>query len=193
VNTQRLETFADGVFAIAATLLILDVRPEGEGDLGNQLLHAWPQYAAYAISFLTIGIIWSNHHGMFVEITSVNRLFLLLNVMFLMFVAFIPFPTKLIAEHMGDGDARASVIAYGVVLTTTAVLFNAVWRYAASGNRLLRPDADEKRVRGITRSYTPGPFIYAAATLMGSAFPEVGVVMFGAIALFYAAESARFG
>jgi uncharacterized membrane protein len=193
VSTQRLETFADGVFAIAATLLILDVRPHGSGGLGEQLLHAWPYYAAYAISFLTIGIIWCNHHGMFGEITSVNRPFLLINVAFLMLVAFIPFPTKLIAEHMGDGDARAAVIAYGVVLTVTAVLFNVVWRYAASANRLLRADADEKRVRGITRSYTPGPFIYAAATLMGAAFPEVGVVMFAAIALFYAAESARFG
>jgi uncharacterized membrane protein len=193
VTTQRLETFADGVFAIAATLLILDVRPQGSGGLGGQLLHAWPQYAAYAISFLTIGIIWCNHHGMFEEVASVNRLFLLLNVAFLMLVAFIPFPTKLIAEHMGDGDARASVIAYGAVLTLTAVLFNVVWRYAASGSRLLRPDADAKRVRGITRSYTPGPFIYGAATLMGAAFPAVGVVMFGAITLFYAAESARFG
>jgi TMEM175 potassium channel family protein len=95
VKTQRLETFADGVFAIAATLLILDVRPEGSGGLGDQLLHAWPQYAAYAISFVTIGIIWANHHEMFGEIERVNRPFLLLNVFFLMMVAFIPFPTKL--------------------------------------------------------------------------------------------------
>jgi uncharacterized membrane protein len=193
MKTQRLETLADGVFAIAATLLILDVRPEGSGGLGDQLVHAWPQYAAYAISFVTIGIIWSNHHGMFEEIERVNRAFLLLNVCFLMMVAFIPFPTKLIAEHMGDGDARAAVVAYGATLTVTAVFINAVWRYAASGYRLLRADADEKRVRGITRSYTPGPFVYAAVTLLGVAWPPAGIAGFGAITLVYAAESARFG
>ena len=90
ISSSRLETFSDGVFAIAATLLILDVHA-GPGELGARLLHSWPSYVAYAVSFLTIGIIWINHHTVFTQIRRVDRLFLLINVAFLMVVAFIPF------------------------------------------------------------------------------------------------------
>src|SRR5919204_4047728 len=101
MTTGRLETFSDGVFAIAATLLILEVHVrEGRESLARGLLHAWPSYTAYAISFLTIGIIWVNHHTVFEQIGRVDRTFLFINVAFLMLVAFIPFPTKLVSEHL---------------------------------------------------------------------------------------------
>ncbi len=165
MSASRLETFSDGVFAIAATLLILDVRAAGAGDLGKRLLHIWPSYAAYAVSFLTIGIIWINHHRVFAQIRHVDRLFLLLNVAFLMLVAFIPFPTSLIASQLRGGDLEPAALTYGATLTITAAFFNGLWFYRASGHRLLRPDADARVVSGISRSYLPGPFVYLVATL----------------------------
>ena len=193
MSASRLETFSDGVFAIAATLLILDVRAAGAGDLGKRLLHIWPSYAAYAVSFLTIGIIWINHHRVFTQIRHVDRLFLLLNVAFLMLVAFIPFPTSLIASQLRGGDLEPAALTYGATLTITAAFFNGLWFYAASGHRLLRPDADARVVSGISRSYLPGPFVYLVATLTALVSPTASVVLFGVITVFYIVESSVFG
>jgi TMEM175 potassium channel family protein len=194
LSTGRLETFADGVFAIAATLLIIDVSVEAEGDrLARELAHSWPQYAAYAVSFLTIGIIWVNHHACFAQIDRTDRRFLFINVGFLMCVAFIPFPTRLVAEHLRDDGARAAAVAYGVTLTLTAVFFSLFWFYAATGRRLIRADADQRVVSGISRSYLPGIPIYAIATAVAFVSAWVAVAMFAAIALFYVLESSLFG
>src|SRR3984957_18921397 len=126
MSTSRLEAFSDGVFAIAATLLILDVRV-APGDLGARLLHNWPSYVAYAVSFLTIGIIWINHHTVFTQIRRVDRLFLLINVAFLILVAFLPFPTSLIAAHLTGTDLEPAALTYGITLTITATFFNLLW------------------------------------------------------------------
>jgi TMEM175 potassium channel family protein len=196
MSTGRLETFADGVLAIAATLLILNVDAQvGEGGegLAAQLLHIWPSYIAYAVSFLTIGIIWANHHTVMHQIDRVDRTFLVLTVAFLMVVAFIPFPTRLVAENVRTEGARAAALMYGITLTLTAAMFSAIWFYASAGRRLLREDADSRIVSGITRSYLPGPWIYLAATLIALANATASVILFGLIALFYVAESSIFG
>jgi uncharacterized membrane protein len=194
VSTARLETFADGVFAIAATLLILDVAVDARGDrLTSALEHSWPQYAAYAVSFLTIGIIWVNHHTCFEQIGRTDRRFLFLNVGFLLCVAFIPFPTRLVAEHLRDSGARAAAVVYGITLTTTAIFFNSLWLYAAKGRRLIAPGADQRVVSGITRSFRPGVPSYALGTLVAFWSPDAAVIMFAAIALFYVLESSIFG
>ncbi len=196
MNTARLETFADGVFAIAATLLILTVdgRVGGEGvDLGAELSHAWPSYVAYAVSFVTIGIIWVNHHGLMAQIGRADRRFLLLTVLFLMCVAFLPFPTRLAAEHVHGDGARTAALAYGFTMTAMAVAFNVIWFYAATGRRLLRHDADPRVVRGITRTYIPGPWIYLAATLVAFASPTASLVLYLVYAAFWVLESSIFG
>jgi len=192
ISSSRLETFSDGVFAIAATLLILDVRA-GPGELGGRLVHIWPSYVAYAVSFLTIGIIWINHHSVFTQIRRVDRLFLLINVAFLMLVAFIPFPTSLIASHLRGSDLEPAALAYGATLTITATFFNALWFYASSGHRLLRPDADSRVISGISRSFLPGPVFYLGATLIALVSPIASVVCFGLIAFFYIIERSLFG
>ncbi len=192
MTTSRLETFSDGVFAIAATLLILNVHADGP-HLGQALAQAWPSYAAYAVSFVTIGIMWVNHHGVFAQIDKVDRTFLMVNVFFLMAVAFVPFPTVLVAQHIHDPGLRVAALAYGFTLTVTAVFYNLLWFYAARRRRLLRDDADPRVVSGITRSYLPGPWIYLAATLVALWRPTVSVVLFAAIAVFYMLESALFG
>ena len=192
MTTNRLEAFSDGVFAIAATLLILNV-VEPAGPLGQGLLQIWASYVAYAVSFVTIGVIWINHHGVMAQIAKVDRLFLLVNVIFLMLIAFIPFPTRLLAEHIMADGAQAAALAYGITLTGTAVMFNVMWQYAAHDKRLLRENASERAVRGITRSYLPGPFIYLVATVSAVVSPQLSAVLYAAIALFYVLESSLFG
>jgi uncharacterized membrane protein len=196
LSTARLETFADGVFAIAATLLILNVEvPElGERSLAHELVRLWPAYVGYAVSFLTIGIIWVNHHTVLRQLRGIDRTFLFINVFFLLCIAFIPFPTRLLATYVRTGDGRAAAVAYGVTLTVTAIFFNLMWRYAiGAGGRLLRPDADRREVDGITRSYRPGVPMYAGATVVGVFQAEVAAVLFAAIALFYVLSSSVFG
>lgn len=197
MRTDRLETFTDGVLAIAATLLILNVDTQ-IGDraqhLANELLHIWPSYAGYAVSFLTIGIIWVQLHGLMDQIDHTDRIFLFLNVFLLIFVAFIPFPTRLVAEHIRDDGATAAAVAYGVTLVGAAVMFNLVWFYASgAGGRLLRPDHDPRVVKGITRSYRPAPYIYLVMTLVAFLAPVAAVLLYGGFAIFWMIESSRFG
>ncbi len=197
MKTGRLETFADGVFAIAATLLIISV-DAGVGSPGgvhlrHHLLAAWPSYVAYAVSFLTIGIIWANHHTVMNQIDRADRTLLMLTVGFLLVVAFIPFPTRLVAEYFGKDGARAATVAYGITLTLTAAMFNAIWFYAARGARLLRTDADERTVRGISKTFVFGPVIYLAATLIAALDPTLGAIVFLLFALFWVIESSVFG
>ena len=192
MSTSRLETFSDGVFAIAATLLILNVHVTG-AHLGPALGRAWPSYAAYAVSFITIGIMWANHHGVFSQIDKVDRTFLMINIVFLMAVAFVPFPTVLVAEHLRQSDLEDAALAYGFTLTVTATVYNVLWFYAMTGKRLLRDDADPRVVSGITRSFLPGPWIYLSATLMAFWKPTVSIALYAAITTFYMFESALFG
>jgi uncharacterized membrane protein len=194
VETARLETFADGVFAIAATLLIIDVSVRAPGhELGHAVLDAWPQYAAYAVSFITIGIMWVNHHTCMRMIDRFDRLFLTINLLLLMCIAFVPFPTRLIAEHFHDSGLRAAALTYGVTMVATSICFGSFWFYAAHGNRLMAGDADQRVISGISRSYLPGAPIYGAATLVALVSPKAAVALFGAIAIFYLLESSILG
>ena len=191
--TSRLEAFSDGVFAIAATLLILDVTVSGPG-LGAKLLEIWPSYTAYAVSFVTIGIMWINHHVIVDQLGKVDRTFLVLTVFFLMLIAFVPFPTQLIAEYIDQdfADARAATLAYGVTLTSIAILYNVTWRYATWHGRLLRHNFDERVVSGVSRSYWLGPVSYAAATAVALFSPIASAALYAAIALFWVLESSIF-
>src|SRR4029079_1121599 len=142
MSIGRLETFADGVCAIAATLLVLNVEvPELDREsLAHELVKLWPAYVGYAVSFVTIGIIWVNHHAVLRLMRGADRTFMFLNVFFLLFVAFIPFPTRLLATHLRSRDGRAEAVALRHTLTLMALLFNALWRYAIAGRRLLSVD-----------------------------------------------------
>jgi TMEM175 potassium channel family protein len=196
VSTARLETFADGVFAIAATLLILNVDAqvsEDIHDLGGRVLHIWPSYLAYAVSFVTIGIMWVNHHTVLNQIERADRRFLLATVGLLMCIAFVPFPTRLVAENIRGDGAESAALIYGFTMVATAVMFSVNWFYASGRKRLLRADADPSIVSGITRSYLPGPWIYLGATLLAFASPTASVIVFMATALFYVVESSIFG
>ncbi len=192
METARLETFSDGVFAIAATLLILDVRLPAGSSVTHGLLAIWPSYAAYAISFLTIGIMWINHHTVFRQIGRVDRTFLTISVVFLMVIAFVPFPTHVLADHLHH-DATAAAFFYGLTMTAMAVMYSCLWFYAATGRRLIAEEADQRVVSGISRSYLPGVPSYALAAASAFISSWLALGLYGGIALFYVLESSLFG
>jgi uncharacterized membrane protein len=191
----RVEAFSDGVFAIAITLLILAVGLEQSiagGSLEHQLLHLWPAYIAYGVSFLTVGIMWVNHRQIFRHFEHVDRPLLLLNILLLMCISFTPFPTRVVADHASNSaDRQAAAVLYGLTMTVTAICFFGVWYYGS--RRLLRPESDMREVSGITRSYLPGAPVYALTTAIAFVNSIVSLILFGAIALFYAISSSFFG
>jgi uncharacterized membrane protein len=187
MTKTRIEAFSDGVFAIAITLLVLNLKPAGS------VVHQWPSYAAFAFGFLTIGVMWVNHHHLMHQFGHVDRVLLFLNLLLLMGIVFIPFPTALIAEHIRGGDARSATLAYGCTGVFLAIFFNALWHYGAHGRRLLRADARVREISGITRSYLPGVPLYLTGTLVSFASPVASASVYAAIAVFYAISNTFFG
>jgi TMEM175 potassium channel family protein len=187
-DTGRLETFADGVIAIAITLLILEVKvPDAPGDqLGAAVVHAWPSYAGYVVSFLTIGVIWVNHHHMFKLIQRTTHAFLILNVVFLMTIAFLPWPTALVAAYIRDpAGRRVAAAVYGLTMVAIAVMFNVVWWYAAKRGQLLVPALDQEAVARAGRSYLLGPVVYGVATLVAPINAFVSLSIYAALAVYW--------
>jgi uncharacterized membrane protein len=192
--TTRMETFTDGVFAIAATLLILEIGVDTAHtqDLGSALLDLWPSYLAYVTSFITIGIIWMNHHTCVETMRKVDRTFLFLNLLLLMTVSFLPFPTRLVAEYLQRPGEQTAVYAYASTFVVMAVIYNAWWRYASSGRRLIAESVPESRIRAISRAFNPGPPIYLVTLLVAFFSPLASVFLTFAIAAFYLPSAALF-
>jgi uncharacterized membrane protein len=193
-GTARLEAFSDGVFAIAATLLVLSfsVGSVSGSELGTALLHLWPAYLAYATSFLTIGIIWMNHHYCVQLIGRADRTLLFLNLVLLMIVAFLPFPTKLVADYLRQEGESAAVYAYAATFVVMAVVYNAWWRYASTGRRLIAEGVPDSEVRAITRAFDPGIPMYTITFLVAIASPLASVILTFLVAAFYLPSAALF-
>jgi uncharacterized membrane protein len=185
-DTGRLEAFSDGVFAIAVTLLILEVRVETTGDesLAAALHHALPQIGAYAASFLQIGIMWANHHALFRLVDRIDQLVVLLNLLLLGCVSFLPLPTELVAEHTHGADARTAVLLYGGTLAANALFFNLLWlRVVRAG--LLVPGTAPAFVRDVNVRYLIGLGAYVAATLLAFVSPPAAIVVTVVLALVF--------
>jgi len=194
----RVEAFSDGVFAVAITLLVIDLLPIGEDadtahGLTYALLSAWPQYAAYAISFLTIGIMWLNHHTMAAHLRQVDRWLLLLNLLLLIGVVALPFPTALVARHLNNGTpgaAKVATVTYGLVMIVISIAFASMWLYLTShqatlarGGRLDLPPYARLRFTGGLWGYVAG--VLAAA--FGTA--AAGLVIYALLAVYYMFEN----
>ncbi len=193
-STTRLETFSDGVFAIAATLLVLElgVGAVPGGRLGHELLHLWPSYLAYVTSFVTIGIIWMNHHTCVETMARVDRPLLFLNTLLLLTVAFLPFPTRLVAEYLGQPGERTAVYAYAATFVVMACVYNVWWRYASGGRRLIGEAVPESRLRAISRAFDPGPPVYVLTLFVAVFSPLASVILTLVIAAFYLPSAALF-
>jgi uncharacterized membrane protein len=166
-ETGRIEAFSDGVFAIAITLLVLEIRvprelPEGTG-LAAALADQWPSYFALLTSFATIGIMWINHHRLFTLIKRSDQGLLVLNALLLLGVTVVPFPTALIAEYIKRPDAPVAALVYSGTYVFIAIAFDALWWYASYRGRLLGARANRDMVRSITRRYMFGPLYYLAS------------------------------
>ncbi|MDQ2984492.1 MAG: TMEM175 family protein [Actinomycetota bacterium] len=188
-ETARIEAFSDGVFAIAITLLIIEIHvpdPSHTESLGHELLQTWPSYVAYLTSFLTIGVMWINHHHVFSFITQADRTLLLLNTLLLMMIAFVPFPTAVLAQFIETKGAREGALLYGATLTLTAIVFFAWWRYASADRRLIGDHVADEQLDEITRAYTPGTLLYGGSALVAFISPWVSAALYLLIAVFYA-------
>lgn len=164
-ETSRVEAFSDGVFAIAITLLILEIKvpPPGSGELSRELLRQWPSYFSFLVSFAFIGIMWINHHRLFTHIARSDDLLLIWNLLLLLGVVVVPFPTAVLATHWGQADQRTALILYNATYVFIAVFFNLLWRHASSDRgHLLARDVDSASVRRISRQYAFGPVFYLA-------------------------------
>jgi uncharacterized membrane protein len=187
MNTTRLEFFSDGVFAIVITLLVIEIRlPEGRFDpLLPTLIGLWPSYLAFALSFFVIGAIWINHHGMFEHIDRTDNSFLLLNLLQLMAIAFIPFPTAVLAEAIAQGSGMPIAAAfYGSTLVMVGIFVNAMWRYAVSQN-LVKRTLDDAKLKLLTRRFLFGPVAYAIATVVALLLPWAALAIFVGLNVFY--------
>jgi uncharacterized membrane protein len=194
-DTGRFETYSDGVFAIAATLLVLSFMVTTGPDappLGHQLLHLWPSYLAYATSFLTIGIIWMNHHYCVETIARADRTLMFLNLLLLLTVAFLPFPTRLVADYLQKDGEQAAVYVYNATFVLMAVIYNVWWRYASNGRRLIAESVPDSALRAINRAFAPGVPMYAIAFLVAIWSPLASVAITLAIAVFYLPSAALF-
>ena len=187
LRTTRMEAFSDGVFAIAITLLVLDIAvPAGsEAHLLQSVLDEWPSYLAYFVSFATIGAAWLLHSVITEYLDHADSLFLRLNLLLLLVVSFLPFPTKLIAESLGSTDPeRVAATIYGVNLLLAAGLLALLWRYATRSGLLRTDIADEDRSI-LTRRLTPGLAGYLVLIVIGLFWPTAAVVGYLAIAFFF--------
>jgi uncharacterized membrane protein len=187
LRTARLEAFSDGVFAIAITLLVLEISvPVGsEEDLLGAVLDQWPSYLAYFVSFASVGAIWLAHTAITEYLDHADRWLMRLNLLLLLFVSFLPFPTKLLAESVKNEDAgRVATTIYGLTLLVTALVVSAVWRYAVY-EQLVRPDTTDEDVKLLTKKLSPGLGGYAVMIVLGIFQPVAAVLGYLAVAVFY--------
>jgi TMEM175 potassium channel family protein len=190
MSVGRLEAFSDGVFAIVITLLILDIKvPENEaGHLAEALGAQWPQYVAYLLSFFIVGIIWLNHHATVNLLARTDHRLQVHNLLLLLSVSILPWPTALLAEYTREGtadDQRLAVLIYGATSTAMAVSFNILWRYLLRRTTLHKPGLDPGMLRVRNRRYNIGLAVYPAATLIGLASTPLFLALMLALAALY--------
>jgi len=189
-ETGRVEAFSDGVFAIAITLLVLELKVPSvdqgavRGALGYDLLRLWPSFAAFLTSFVAILIMWMNHHGLFRLVRRISGPFLVANGFLLLTVTFVPFPTAVLARHVLGPSSQIAAAFYCGTYVLVNVGYNALWSAATRGG-LLHPGVSEVHVRKIRRAYGAGFFVYVAATGLALWNAHVGLALSTALWLLW--------
>lgn len=190
MSTNRFEAFSDGVFAIAVTLLVLEIEvPEpGSGRLGHELLAQWPSYAAYVVSFLTIGIIWINHHAMVRRLRVVDHSILVSNLLLLMAVSILPFTTALMAAYLkeAEGEAVAAAVYSGSFLLMGAIFAGMNHHILFRRTRFLEVEIDEPTRRHTLKLAALGVLPYVFATALAPVSPYLTVAICAAVGVYYA-------
>jgi uncharacterized membrane protein len=197
VDSRRAESFSDGVFAVAITVLVFNLLPIADRTARgltitgpDGLARYWPAYVAYLVSFLTIGIMWLNHHTMLSQVSKVDRPVLVLNLFLLLGVVALPFPTALVADHLtgSGGGARVAAVTYGLVMIAISIGYGSVWIYLATHEEELGARRRIHRPRLSTFRFTIGNAGYIAGTLIALVSPIAAVAIFGLLAIYYMFE-----
>ena len=193
MDRGRLEAFSDGVFAVAITLLALNLAVKGpgkgNGTLAYQLGHQWAAYAAYLISFFTIGIIWVNHHALVSNIVVVTRLLLFLNLVLLLFVVLIPVATGTVGDYLGAGgfDAKLAVAVYGIALTGMSIGFSGIAEWSLGEGRTRVPVPPDKRWAARIR-FMSGGLVYLVVVGLAFLSAPAALGLSGLVAAYYCLE-----
>jgi uncharacterized membrane protein len=188
MTSSRLEAFSDGVFAVAITLLIFNVQVPhvADADVAVALLAQWPSYASYVISFLTIGIIWMNHHGLFHRVRRIDRRLLFLNLLLLLVVAFLPFPTALMGQYiLAPQAAGIASVVYGFTMILLSFAFISIWAYVSFGNGFLATPVDPRAARVRLPWFGLGLVGYAVAIGVAFVSAPLSLAIYGALAIYY--------
>jgi uncharacterized membrane protein len=191
LTTQRLEFLSDGVIAIAATLLVLEIgRVElgDDEDLLDAIGHLWPSYLAYVVSFTVIGLIWVAHHAMFERIRTVDRPFLFLNLALLLCIGFIPWPTSVLAEFISDNDMNASVATalYSFTMTLIGIVFVAMWAHLVRHPEHTVETVTEVQLRRSMRLAFVSPIVYGATIGLAFVSPYLCLALYLLLAIYFA-------
>jgi len=195
MESRRAESFSDGVFAVAITVLVVNLLPIADKTSGRSgptaltvghLASHWPAYLAYVVSFLTIGIMWLNHHTMLSAVTKVDRAVLVLNLFLLMGVVAIPFPTALVADHLNkSGGGKVAAVTYGLVMVAISIGYASTWTYLGSHQAKLGARRVIRTPRLSTLRFTMGNAGYVAGTLVALAWPVAALIVFALLAVYY--------
>ena len=189
-DTGRIEAFSDGVFAIAITLLVLEFRPPtaelNDRELLGYLRDQWPVFFAFLTSFATIGITWLNHHRLFTMIQRTDHNLLVLNLLLLLLISFVPYPTALLADYITDPTQHVAAVLYSLTFTLIAICFNILWRYASKDGRLLGVHVDQQEVAAVTRQYRYGPLLYVLILILAFIYVPASITLILLLALFFA-------
>jgi len=193
MDRSRLEAFSDGVFAVAITLLALDLTvagPAGHGSLTDQLHEKWPAFLAYLISFFMIGIIWVNHHVLVRSIIKVDRLLLFLNLVLLLFVVLIPPATATVADYFSlhDWSTQVAMMLYGGVFLGMSVGFGAIFEWTLHGERVYQPLPWERHWAARAR-FVGGGLVYVVAVVVATFNAVAAFVLIALDAVYYIVEN----
>jgi TMEM175 potassium channel family protein len=192
VTKSRLEAFSDGVFAVAITLLVLEIAVPTGDDLWRQLGDEWPSFASFFVSFWVIGIIWVNHHGLIDHLKRIDRPVLYLNLLVLMTVVFIPFSTALMAEHLKSGaDEEVAAVVYSLAFLAMGLAFGSLWTYITRHRDTLGVELTDEEVRRTTLEFLIGNPFYAVAVVMAFISPAVVLIIVAAVAAYYGVAGMR--
>ena len=187
MTTNRLEAFTDGVFAIAITLLVLELNVPTGDHLWHDLKDEWPSFAAFFVSFWVIGIIWVNHHGVLDHLARANRSLLYLNLLLLLTVVFIPFPTALLAEHLKSGaDEKVAAVVYSGAFFAMALAYGLLWTYMTRHRELLGVELTDEEIRKTSVRFLIGNPVYGVAVAFAFISPAIVLVIIGLLAVYYA-------
>lgn len=197
MSQARIEAFSDAVIAVAITLLALDLHvpdPAGPGSLAHRLGEQWPSYAAYVVSFLTIGIIWINHHAMLQRLVSVDHAILVLNLLLLLTIGVLPFSTGLMAKYLNasHGQNLAAVIYGGSYLLMSLAFFAMQWHLLRTKQHLVQDHLTPEVRQAVLRRNAIGLLPYVLATIVGIVSPLLTLAICAGVAVFYALPRTTF-